>query len=143
VTCAEAITAELRAVGFKGNAQTVRRYLQPFRLPETSRSHPGPRRRKPAPASLKLVLEPVFEADFLPCSYGFRPGRHLPLRGTFGTIVLPYSMLQLVLTPSARGQALAEAARVLGKGALLHIDVSGSFDTRSRSAGTSRSALRA
>ena len=24
-------------------------------------------------ASLKLVLEPVFEADFLPCSYGFRP----------------------------------------------------------------------
>jgi RNA-directed DNA polymerase len=26
-------------------------------------------------ASLKLVLEPVFEADFLPCSYGFRPGR--------------------------------------------------------------------
>ena len=23
-------------------------------------------------ASLKLVLEPVFEADFLPCSYGFR-----------------------------------------------------------------------
>jgi RNA-directed DNA polymerase len=26
-------------------------------------------------ASLKLVLEPVFEADFKPCSYGFRPGR--------------------------------------------------------------------
>ncbi len=24
---------------------------------------------------MKLVLEPVFEADFLPCSYGFRPGR--------------------------------------------------------------------
>ena len=23
-------------------------------------------------ASLKLVLEPIFEADFLPCSYGFR-----------------------------------------------------------------------
>jgi len=23
----------------------------------------------------KLMLEPVFEADFLPCSYGFRPGR--------------------------------------------------------------------
>ena len=23
----------------------------------------------------KLVLEPVFEADFLPCSYGFRPRR--------------------------------------------------------------------
>ncbi len=26
-------------------------------------------------ASLKLVLEPIWEADFLPCSYGFRPGR--------------------------------------------------------------------
>jgi RNA-directed DNA polymerase len=26
-------------------------------------------------ASLKLVLEPVFEADFKPCSYGFRPNR--------------------------------------------------------------------
>ena len=26
-------------------------------------------------ASLKLVLEPIFEADFAPCSYGFRPGR--------------------------------------------------------------------
>ncbi|MEV6861818.1 group II intron reverse transcriptase/maturase, partial [Streptosporangium subroseum] len=26
-------------------------------------------------ASLKLVLEPVFEVDFLPCSYGFRPNR--------------------------------------------------------------------
>jgi RNA-directed DNA polymerase len=24
---------------------------------------------------LKLVLEPIFEADFLPCSYGFRPER--------------------------------------------------------------------
>src|SRR5579859_3872918 len=26
-------------------------------------------------ASLKLVLEPILEADFLPCSYGFRPNR--------------------------------------------------------------------
>ncbi len=25
--------------------------------------------------ALKIVLEPVFEADFLPCSFGFRPGR--------------------------------------------------------------------
>ena len=24
-------------------------------------------------ASLKLVLEPIFEVDFQPCSYGFRP----------------------------------------------------------------------
>src|SRR6266498_5183221 len=26
-------------------------------------------------AALKLVLEPIFEADFHPCSYGFRPRR--------------------------------------------------------------------
>jgi RNA-directed DNA polymerase len=26
-------------------------------------------------AALKLILEPVFEADFQPCSYGFRPNR--------------------------------------------------------------------
>jgi RNA-directed DNA polymerase len=26
-------------------------------------------------ASLKLVIEPIFEADFYPCSYGFRPRR--------------------------------------------------------------------
>jgi RNA-directed DNA polymerase len=26
-------------------------------------------------ASVKLVLEPIFETDFHPCSYGFRPGR--------------------------------------------------------------------
>lgn len=26
--------------------------------------------------AVKLVIEPLFEADFLPCSYGFRPGRN-------------------------------------------------------------------
>ncbi|KAA8946873.1 MAG: group II intron reverse transcriptase/maturase, partial [Mycobacterium sp.] len=26
-------------------------------------------------AAAKIVLEPIFEADFLPCSYGFRPRR--------------------------------------------------------------------
>ena len=26
-------------------------------------------------AACKAVLEPIFEADFLPCSYGFRPNR--------------------------------------------------------------------
>src|SRR6185437_1790731 len=50
VTNAEAIAAELRTLGFKGDAQVVRRYLRPFRLPGTSRSHPDPDRRKPAPA---------------------------------------------------------------------------------------------
>jgi len=26
-------------------------------------------------AAMKIVLEPIFEADFLPCSFGFRPKR--------------------------------------------------------------------
>ena len=42
VTNAEAITAELRTLGFKGDAQAVRRYLRPFRLPGTSPQPPGP-----------------------------------------------------------------------------------------------------
>jgi len=32
-------------------------------------------RDRVAQQAAKIVLEPVFEADFLPCSYGFRPGR--------------------------------------------------------------------
>jgi retron-type reverse transcriptase len=30
-------------------------------------------RDRVAQMAVKLVLEPIFEADFLPCSYGFRP----------------------------------------------------------------------
>lgn len=32
-------------------------------------------RDRVAQQAVKLVLEPIFEADFLPCSYGFRPQR--------------------------------------------------------------------
>jgi len=32
-------------------------------------------RDRVAQAALKLVLEPILEVDFQPCSYGFRPGR--------------------------------------------------------------------
>ena len=32
-------------------------------------------RRPGGPGRLKAVLEPIFEADFQPCSYGFRPNR--------------------------------------------------------------------
>lgn len=32
-------------------------------------------RDRVAQMAVKLVLEPIFEADFLPCSYGFRPER--------------------------------------------------------------------
>jgi len=51
VTNAGTITAELSALGFKGDVQTVRRYLKLFRPPGASRGHPGPHRRKPAPTA--------------------------------------------------------------------------------------------
>ena len=38
---------------------------------------------KVAQRAIALLLEPIYEEDFLPCSYGFRPGRsaHAALRG--------------------------------------------------------------
>ena len=36
--------------------------------------HPATRDRV-VQAALLTVLEPILEADFLPCSYGFRPNR--------------------------------------------------------------------
>ena len=47
-------------------------------------------------ASLKLVLEPVFEADFLPCSYGFRPRARWWQLGESGDVV----RLHLVAVPA-------------------------------------------
>jgi RNA-directed DNA polymerase len=43
-------------------------------------------------AALKMVLEPVFEADFLPCSYGFRPKRS------------PHDALQVAIDEAWRGR---------------------------------------
>jgi len=43
-------------------------------------------------AAVKIVLEPVFEADFLPCSFGFRPGRS------------PHDALQVLIEECARGR---------------------------------------
>ena len=57
MTDAEAITAELRILGFKGDAQTGRRYLLPFRPAGTSRSRPDPNRRK-APPAVPAVPKP-------------------------------------------------------------------------------------
>jgi hypothetical protein len=56
--------------------------------------------------------------------------RSLPLRIEFDAAIVPYSTLQLLFAAPDRAQALAETARVLDAGALLHIDVSGNFDTR-------------
>jgi RNA-directed DNA polymerase len=43
-------------------------------------------------AALKIVLEPVFEADFLPCSFGFRPRRSA------------HDALQVLIDESGRGR---------------------------------------
>jgi len=45
-------------------------------------------------AAVKIVLEPVFEADFLPCSFGFRPKR------------AAHDALQVVIDEAWRGRRL-------------------------------------
>ncbi|MEU3457478.1 group II intron reverse transcriptase/maturase [Micromonospora sp. NPDC006766] len=66
-------------------AEVKARRFQPVPVRERMIPKPGTtkRRRLGIPtvrdrvvqAALKLVLEPIFEADFRPCSYGFRPNR--------------------------------------------------------------------
>ena len=61
------------------------RTFQPLPVRERSIPKPGTRKRRRlgiptvrdrvVQAACKLVLEPIFEADFHPCSYGFRPNR--------------------------------------------------------------------
>jgi RNA-directed DNA polymerase len=54
----------------------ARRVLIP--KPGTTEQRPlsiPPVRDRVVQAAVKIVLEPVFEADFLPCSFGFRPKR--------------------------------------------------------------------
>jgi RNA-directed DNA polymerase len=43
-------------------------------------------------AAVKIVIEPIFESQFLPCSYGFRPGR------------APHDALQVLLDQSFQGR---------------------------------------
>jgi RNA-directed DNA polymerase len=65
--------------------QLKSRSFRPLPVRERMIPKPGSRKRRRlgiptiadrvVQASLKLVLEPIFEADFAPCSYGFRPNR--------------------------------------------------------------------
>jgi RNA-directed DNA polymerase len=73
----EAFLAELRA-------DLKARRVAPLPVRERLIPKPGGKQRRlgiatirdrVVQAALKLVLEPIFEADFHPCSYGFRPGR--------------------------------------------------------------------
>src|SRR5262245_22475236 len=64
---------ELRAGTFR--PAPVKERLIPKRGGKLRRLGIATVRDRVVQAALKLVLEPIFEADFQPCSYGFRPGR--------------------------------------------------------------------
>ncbi|MGA2166507.1 MAG: reverse transcriptase domain-containing protein, partial [Solirubrobacteraceae bacterium] len=70
----EGLREELCSGSFRPLA--VKERLIPKRDPKKFRRLGVPALRdRVVQAALKLVLEPIFEADFQPCSYGFRPGR--------------------------------------------------------------------
>jgi RNA-directed DNA polymerase len=52
-------------------------------------------------AAVKIVLEPVFEVDFLPCSFGFRPRRSA------------HDGLQVVIDEAWRGRSVLRLLRVM------------------------------
>lgn len=80
------IESEQGAAGFLETlrANLKARAFQPLPARERYIPKPGGKRRRlgiptvrdrVVQAALKLVLEPIWEIDFQPCSYGFRPGR--------------------------------------------------------------------
>jgi len=69
----EGLRAELKACSF--SPMPVRERLIPKAGGKVRRLGIATARDRVVQASLKLVLEPIFEADFKPVSYGFRPMR--------------------------------------------------------------------
>jgi len=67
------LRAELKARSF--HPPPVRERMIPKRGGRQRRLGIATVRDRVVQAALKLVLEPIFEADFKPCSYGFRPRR--------------------------------------------------------------------
>src|SRR6266545_3668262 len=73
----EELVAELRAALKARTFQPlpVRERLIPKANGKLRRLGIATARDRVVQAALKLVIEPIFEADFQPCSYGFRPRR--------------------------------------------------------------------
>ena len=86
--------ARRRSSPMSADALRSRRF-RPLPVRERMIPKPGTRKRRRlgiptvadrvVQASLKLVLEPIFEADFQPCSYGFRPEPARAGRGRRGS----------------------------------------------------------
>jgi RNA-directed DNA polymerase len=66
---------DLKARRFRPEA--VREVMIPKRGGKRRRLGIATVRDRVVQAALKTVLEPILEADFKPCSYGFRPGRRV------------------------------------------------------------------